>query len=91
MSVRLVMDDLNASLTWEGFLGCIAYLAGEGLICVFPATEKGDWTIYQQEKYLDLMRQANFDSQEARGMMLRLRQEGRRFLEGNQDGVKGVA
>jgi hypothetical protein len=91
MTVRVVMDGLNASFTWDGFLGCIAYLVGEGLICVFPVTESGECTIYQQEKYLGLMRQTSYDSQEARQMMLRLRQTGRRYLEGNEPSVKGVA
>ena len=92
LTVRTVMDGLNHSTTWQTFLNCIGYLAGEGLLCVFPITcSTGELTIFDQEKYLDLMHQANYDSPEARQMMLRLRQDGRRFLEGNQAGVKGVA
>lgn len=91
-TVRTVMDGLNHPTTWQSFLSCIEYLAGEGLLCVFPVSStNGEMSIYDQEKYLSLMRQASYDSQEAREMMLRIRQQGRRFLEGNEPLVKGVA
>jgi hypothetical protein len=90
-TVRSVMDGLNHSTTWESFLNCIAYLVGEGLICVFPVDGNAEMTIFEQERYINLLRQASYDSQEARLMMLRLRQPGRRFLEGHEPTVKGVA
>src|SRR5262249_17426947 len=92
LMVRSVMDGLNHPTTSESFLGCIEYLTGEGLLCVYPVTNSsGELTIFDQEKYLSVMRRASYDSPEARQMMLRLRQTGRRFLEGNEPAIKGVA
>jgi hypothetical protein len=88
---RTVMDDLLYSTTWTTFLNCVAYLSGEGLLCVYPITASGELSIFEQEKYLSLLRQATYDSPEAGQMMLRIRQLGRRFLEGNEPTVKGVA
>jgi hypothetical protein len=92
LMVRTVMDQLNHPTTWEGFLGCIEYLACEGLLGVYPVTHPtGELMIFEQEKYLRVLRQTSYDSLEARQVMLRIRQLGRRFLEGNEPSVKGVA
>lgn len=90
-SVRNVLDALDHPTTWERFVATLEYLAGEELIRVFPAGTETELSDVAQAKYLMIIRQASYDSKEAQQVRLRIRQRGRRFLEGNEDGVKGVA
>jgi len=90
-TVRVVIDGLNYSTTWENFLAHIEYLAGEELLAAFPAGCIKEMQEMEQAKYLTLVRQSSFDSEEARSLCLRIRQRGRRFIEGNEPDVRGVS
>lgn len=89
--VRQIMDDLNSPTTWDDFIAQLEYLAGEGLVRVFPTGADQELTAVDQAKYLALCRRIQWDSSECSRVMVRIRQRGKHFLEGNDDGVVGVA
>ncbi|HEX8091457.1 MAG TPA: hypothetical protein VF762_21565 [Blastocatellia bacterium] len=90
-TVRSIMDSLNSSTSWDDFLAQAEYLAGEELVRVFPADAESELTDVQQAKYIGTCKRMSFDSPEAGKIMMRIRQRGRRFMEGNDDSVVGVA
>ena len=89
--VRAIMDSLNSSTSWEDFFSQVEYLAGEELLRIFPADAEAALNDVQQARYLATCKRMSFDSFEAEKIMLRIRQRGRRFMEGNDDSVVGVA
>lgn len=90
-TVRSIMDSLNSSTSWDDFLKQGEYLAGEELIRVFPADADSELSDVQQARYISTCKRMNFDSTEAGQIMMRIRQRGRRFMEGNDSSVVGVA
>ena len=90
-TVRSIMDSLNYSTAWEDFLEHVEYLAGEELIRVFPNGTEVELNEVQQAKYIAQCKRTNYDSPESEKIMLRIRQRGRRFMEGNDLSVVGVA
>jgi hypothetical protein len=89
--VRRIADAMNASTSWDDFLGQIEYLAAEELVRVFPAGTTDELSAVDQARYLEMCKRAVPDSDEAHQMMLRIRQRGRWFIEGNDNQVVGVA
>ena len=90
-TVRSVMDNMNHSTSWGDFLSQCDYLAGEELIRVFPGEADQELTDVEQAKFLAVCKRTTFDSPDADKIMIRIRQRGRQFMEGNDDSVKGVA
>ena len=88
---RQIMDDLNSPTTWDDFVAQLEYLAGEELLRVFPTGVDQELTAVDQAKYLALCRRIQWDSVDANRVMVRIRQRGKHFLEGNADDVVGVA
>ena len=88
---RAIMNDLNAATTWDDFLVQIGYLVGEELVRVFPAGSEEELTGRQEGDYLAVCKRTQWDSSEAGRIMLRIRQKGRRFIEGYEPDVRGVA
>ena len=89
--VRQIMDDLNASTTWDDFVSQLEYLAGEELIRVFPVGADHELSPVEQARYLSLCRRIQWDTPEASCVLVRIRQRGKYFLEGNASDVRGVA
>ena len=90
-TVRSIMDAMNHPTAWDDFINQVEYLAGEELVRCFPAEAESELTDIEQAKYLAVCKRTNYDSPDAEKIMLRIRQRGRRFIEGNDDSVVGVA
>jgi hypothetical protein len=89
--VRAIMSELGCSVFWSEFLRHVEYLAGEELVRVFPAGSQRELSEVEQATFLGQCRRMPFDAPECETVMLRIRQRGRQFIEGNADDVKGVA
>jgi hypothetical protein len=90
-TVRSIMDSLNSSTSWDDFIHQLEYLAGEELLRAFPADTDHELNDVEQARYLATCKRMNFDSPESGKIMIRIRQRGRRFIEGNDGSVVGVA
>ena len=90
-TVRSIMEMYGAPTTWETFMSHVGYLAGEELLRVFPSGTRTELSPVDQAQYIALCKRASYDSAEANQMLLRIRQRGRHFMEGNAPDVKGVA
>jgi hypothetical protein len=89
-SVRSIMSDLGTSVFWSEFLDHVEYLAGEELVRVFPAGARQELSDVEQAQFIADCKRLRFDAPECETVMLRIRQKGRHFIEGNDHGVKGL-
>jgi trimethylamine:corrinoid methyltransferase-like protein len=89
--VRVIMSELGCSVFWSEFVKHVEYLVGEELIRVFPAGSQVELSAVEQAKYLEQCKRLRFDAPECDTVMVRIRQRGRQFIEGNANDVKGVA
>ena len=90
-TARQIMDDFNQSTTWDDFLAQLEYLAGEELVRVFPSNADNELSVVEQARYLAFCRRIQWDAPEADKVLVRIRQKGKHFLEGNARDVVGVA
>lgn len=89
--VRAIMSDLGHSVFWSEFVGHLEYLAGEELIRIFPAGSTRELSEVEQARFVADCKRLNFDSPECETVLIRIRQKGRHFIEGSDEGVRGVA
>jgi hypothetical protein len=90
-TVRSVLDGLNYPLTWEDFMRQVSWLVSEELIRCFPDDLTAERNEVEMRRYVNLCLQTAFDARESGKILLKIRSKGRHFIEGNEDGVKGVA
>ena len=89
---RSIMSELGYAVFWSVFMRHVDYLASEELIYCFPAgASSGEPSATEQAKFIGQSLTLSFDAPECDTVMLRIRQRGRHFLEGNDSTVKGVA
>jgi hypothetical protein len=90
-TVHRVLDQFNYSFTWDDFLRQVSWMVSEELIRCFPDDLAEERNEVDARKYVGLCLRTSFDSREASKILLKIRSKARHFLEGNEDGVKGVA
>jgi len=90
-TVRSLLDSFNYPFTWEDFMKQVSWLVSEQLIRCFPDDLSEERNEVEARKYVNLCLRTSFDSKESGKILLKIRSKGRHFLEGNEDGVKGVA
>jgi hypothetical protein len=90
-TVRSLLNDFNLPLTWEDFMRQVSWLVSEQLIHCFPDDLAEQRNEVESRRYVSSCLQMGFDSKDAGRILLKIRSKGRHYIEGNEDGVKGVA
>ncbi|HXU07664.1 MAG TPA: hypothetical protein VN743_01615 [Blastocatellia bacterium] len=91
-SVRHALSDLGVcSMLWRVFAEHLDYMAREEVIRVFPAGTRNELSEVEQAKFIEQVKSMRYDDAESETVMVRIRQKGIHFIEGNEDGVKGIA
>lgn len=90
-TVRSLLDNLNYPLSWEDFMKQVSWLVSEELIRCFPDDLNEERNEIETRKYVAYCLRTSFDSKDTGRILLKIRSKGRHFIEGNEDGVKGVS
>lgn len=79
------------NMLWSEYVDNLDHLVRKELIRIFPADVNGELSVDKQGDYMDLVRRMKWDDAEVDLVVVRIRERGRDFMEGNAPDVKGVA